>query len=158
MTHAIAFSRMSRDLAVEQSLDAAMEIQEVISGEKVESPALRSLVEALIGSNGGGVYSKNDLLGKARIASLYGKAYAYGEAYASSGVVVNQAEQLEPIIDLLLQVDSGNLSNIPKEGLAQIKNFCLGLNRTLAAEAFGRIPDAMQARQRSRTWLFNYES
>ncbi|NTF43893.1 hypothetical protein [Rhizobium rhizogenes] len=143
-----SFSRVSRDLAVEQSLDAAMEVQEVIEGARTDSPALQSLVGSLIGSNSGHVPSKKDLLSDARFTSLYHRAASMeGREYAS-------ASELDEILELLFAVNSAGLHNFSSSNLLFVRDFCLGLNRELVGEAFGRTPEPAMARGRKQKLAF----
>jgi hypothetical protein len=138
------FSRVSRDRAVEQSLDAAMEVQEVMAGERTDSPALSELVTSLLGSHSGMTPTKKDLLCDARFTSLYHRAASSG------GLDYNTAVDLDGILELLFKVNSAGLNNFSKPNLEFIRDFCLGLNRELVAEAFGRTPEPPLARLRNQ--------
>src|SRR5229473_1322973 len=68
-------NRVARDLAVEQSLDAAIEIDEAIRGLRQASPAFERLIFTLVGSPANEFnVVKKELLSDSRLASLYYRA------------------------------------------------------------------------------------
>ncbi|MBY5533635.1 hypothetical protein HFO58_10720 [Rhizobium leguminosarum] len=137
------FGRVSRDRAVELSLDAAMEIEDVITGASSDAPKLRDLIETLSGSEGGNL-SKKSLLSDVRAASLYGRAAAVtGRQYQS-------VSDLDQILDLFLKIYKLGLKPMQPEDLEFARDFCLGLNRQLIDEAYGRTPEPPRAQIRSR--------
>lgn len=128
-------SRMARDMAVEQSLDAAIEIDEVVRGLRGASPALESLILNLIGSGGHDLGAvKRELLNNSRLTSLYFNAAKFAQP-------VDSTDELDELLSLLLRsIAETNLSAFPKQGLLRIRDFCIGLNKELVSEAFGRNP------------------
>ena len=135
-------SRVARDLAVEQSLDAAIELDEVIKGIRDESPAFGRLVMNLIGSPTREVsVIKKDLFSDSRLASLY-----YRAAAASSGKAAASAEDMDWVLDLLLSAGAARLSTIPQDNLSIVREFCINLNKELIGEAFARTPEPPMAR------------
>lgn len=136
-------NRVARDLAVEQSLDAAIEIDEVIQGKRSDSPALTDLVSSLMGSLGGAQAAvRNDLLSDSQFTSLYQRAAS------SSGRNYASAVELKDVVDLLLTINSGGLARFGKDQLSFVRAFCLGLNKVLVAEAFSRTPESPLSRAR----------
>jgi hypothetical protein len=135
-------SRQMRDVAVEQSLDAAIELDEVIQGKSSDSPALTALVSSLMGSFEGAAPARNDLLSDSQFASLYYRAArSSGQDYAS-------IVELNDLVDLLLTITSGGLARFKQEQLSLVRDFCLGLNRALVAEAFSGTPESPLSRTR----------
>jgi hypothetical protein len=128
--------RQGRDLAVEQSLDAAIELDEVIQGKSKKAPALTDLVLTLIGaSREGAAPLRHDLLSDSQLASLYYRvARSTGQSYPSM-------DDLRNLVELLLTTRSGELASFKQEQLSFIRDFCLGLNKTLVAEAFSLTPE-----------------
>lgn len=64
-------NRVARDLAVEQSLDAALELSEIICKKRQDAPALSVLARSLIGTQPeGGAPSHRELLSNSQLASL----------------------------------------------------------------------------------------
>jgi hypothetical protein len=101
-------NRFARDLAIEQSLDAAIEVNDVIKGKRPDSPALSGLVHTLLGADDqGGSPSKRDLLSDSQFASISQRAAAL------SGRHYTSANELSDILDLLLQVNSVGLTIFP---------------------------------------------
>lgn len=136
-------SRMARDLAVEKSLDAAIEIDEVIRKVRNNSPALESLISSLIGSSSREINAvKKELLSDSRLTSLYYRAARSPDSAAGSN------EDLDHVLELLLSVGLEDLSKISKEELLRIRDFCIGLNQELVSEAFSRTPEPPLARAR----------
>jgi hypothetical protein len=144
------FSRVARDLAVEQSLDAAIEVDEVMHGKREDSPALSELVSLLIGSPAGVVPTKRELLSDARYTSLYHRAAGTSDGEFGS------VKDLDGILDLLFQVNSAGLNNFSKKNLKFVQEFCLGLNRELVSEAFSRVPEPAFARSRQQKLATSY--
>jgi hypothetical protein len=133
-------NREARDLAIEQALDAAMEIEEVIEGKRKDAPALTTLVSNLMGSLSGEPHAvRNNLLSNTQFTSL---------AARSSGRYYKSAIELKDVVDLLVQVTSTGVSRLTKEQLSFVREFCLGLNKELIAEAFGRVPESPLSRSR----------
>ena len=129
-------NRQGRDLAVEQSLDAAIELDEVIQGKSKKAPALTDLVLTLIGASREGTAPlRHDLLSDSQLASLYYRvARSTGQSYPS-------IDDLRNLVELLLTTRSGELASFKPEQLSFIRDFCLGLNRALVAEAFSLTPE-----------------
>jgi hypothetical protein len=92
-----SLNRIARDLAIEQSLDAAIEISDVITGKRSDSPALSNLIHTLMGADDQGVSpSKRDLLTDSQFAGISQRAAALsGRHYTSTN-------ELSDILDLLL--------------------------------------------------------
>jgi hypothetical protein len=136
-------NRVARDLAVEQSLDAAIEIDEVIQGRRSDAPALTELVSTLMGSLGSEQAAvKNILLSDSQLTSLYhGAALLSGRNYTST-------VELSDAVDLLWTINSVGLHQLKPEQLSFVRDFCLGLNKELVAEAFSRTPEAPLSRSR----------
>jgi hypothetical protein len=144
-------NRVARDLAVEESLDAAIEIDEVIREVRQDSPAFSKLIAILIGSPPRELSTiKKDLLSDSRLTSLYYRAAA------SSGKAGASAEDLDRVLKLLLSAGSTGLAKISRDDLAYVRDFCLGLNQELVAEAFGRSPKSPFARMRSHRLTLLY--
>ena len=138
-------NRLARDLAVEQSLDAAIEIDEVIRDVRGNSPAFEKLVTSFIGSPAGDFSAvKKDLLSDSRLASLYYRAAK------SSGRAEGNADDMDHVLGLLLSAGSVNLSKISKDDLAIVRDFCVSLNQELVSEAFSRTPEPPLARSRQQ--------
>lgn len=138
-------NRIARDRAVEQSLDAAIEIDEVIRGVRTEAPAFEELVSTLIGSPTGDFHAvKKELLNDSRLASLYYRAAK------SSGNASATAEDIDHVLGLLLSAGSATLSQVPKDDLSFVRDFCVSLNQELVSEAFGRTPEPPLARARQQ--------
>jgi hypothetical protein len=136
-------TRVARDLAVEQSLDAAIEIDEVIRGVRYDSPAFTNLIVTLIGAPGRELNTvKKELFNDSRLTSLYHRAAA------SSGKT--SVEDLDRVFEVLFSAGSTNLSKISKDELFLVRDFCLGLNQELVSEAFSRAPEPPLARTRQR--------
>jgi hypothetical protein len=136
-------NRVARDLAVEQSLDAAIELDEVIQGKRTDAPALTELVSTLMGSLGSEQAAvKNVLLSDSQLTSLYhGAARLSGRNYKST-------VELNDVVDLLWTINSVGLCDLKPEQLSFVRDFCLGLNKELVAEAFSRVPEAPLSRSR----------
>jgi hypothetical protein len=134
---------MARDLAVEQSLDAALEIDEVIRGVRTQAPAFERLISSLIGSPAHELNAvKKELLTDSRLTSLYYRAAK------SPGKSTGSAEDLDLILELLVSIGSTDLSKISKDDLFRVRDFCIGLNQELVSEAFSRTPVPPLARTR----------
>jgi hypothetical protein len=127
-------NRATRDLAVEQSLDAAIEIDQVIRGDRAEAPMLSNLVKSLIGSGREPGPTKKDLLRDSQFSSLYYRA-AMSAGSESAGSDENS------VLNLLLLIDSAGLSHFSQEQLSIVRDFCLGLNRELVSESYNRTPE-----------------
>jgi len=140
-------NRIARDLAVEQSLDAAIEIEDVIRGARSDAPAFEKLIVNLIGSPAGDFGTlKRELLSDSRLASLY-----YRAASASRDLAANT----DRVLGLLLSAGSVNLSQMSKNDLAMVRDFCVGLNQELVSEAFNRTPEPPLARARQRIFTID---
>jgi len=136
-------SRIARDLAVEQSLDAAIEIDEVIQRKRVEAPALIELVSNLVGSGTQHPHAdKHELLSDSQFTSLYQRAARSPDREYKS------AAELNDVVDLLISISTSGLSNLQQSELLFVRDFCLGLNRELVAEAFSRTPEPPLSRSR----------
>jgi len=142
-------NRATRDLAVEQSLDAAIEIDEVIRGRRKDSPNLKQLVTSLIGSDRDAGSAKKELMKNSQFSSLYHRA-------AMSVDQDNRAANQEDVLSLLLAIDRVGLSQLSADQLAIVRKFCLGLNRELVSESFSRIPEPPLARSRSQKLSLAY--
>lgn len=141
-------NRATRDLAVEQSLDAAIEIDEVIRGTRKESPHLKQLVTSLIGSNRDAGSAKKELMKNSQFSSLYHRA----------AMATNQdgrANQ-DDVLSLLLAIDGVELSQFSPDQLAVVRQFCLGLNRELVSESFSRMPEPPLARSQKLSLAYGY--
>jgi hypothetical protein len=138
-----SLNRFARDLAIEQSLDAAIEISDVITGKRSDSPALSGLIHTLMGADAQGVSpSKRDLLSDSQFTSISQRAAALsGRHYTSTN-------ELSDILDLLLKVNSVGLTNFSADDLNFIRDFCLGLNQSFVSEAFSKTPEPPLARSR----------
>jgi hypothetical protein len=135
-------NRVARDLAVEQSLDAAIEIDEVIQRKRTDAPALAKLILTLMGSLCEPAAVKNILLSDSQLTSLYdGAARLSGRNYAS-------AVELNDAVHLLWTINSLDLRHLKPEELSFVRDFCLGLNKELVAEAFSRTPEPPLSRSR----------
>lgn len=128
--------RVARDLAVEQSLDAAIELSEVIENKRDDAPALFRLASSLIGTKaGGGLPSERDLLANSQLASLSFRASAINGKDPAS------LKAIDPILELLLEIAQAGPTKFSPENLGVIRDFCLGLNRALVLEVSDRIPE-----------------
>lgn len=133
-------NRVSRDLAVEQSLDAAIEINEVINHKRQDAPALLKLASLLVGTQSEGTArSKRELLNNSQFASLSYRAAVSGKGPASPQV-------LDLILDLLMRAIGPGLAEFSQDDLTCIRDFCLGLNRELTSEVASRTPEPVLAR------------
>ena len=134
-------NRVARDLAVEQSLDAAIEINEVINHKRQDAPALLKLASLLIGTHSEGTTpTKRELLNDSQFVSLsFRAAVSTGKAPASP-------QDLDLILDLLVRVIGAGLANFSPDDLTRIRDFCLGLNCELASEVASRIAEPVIAR------------
>jgi hypothetical protein len=140
-----SLNRFARDLAIEQSLDAAIEISDVITGKRSDSPALSVLVHTLMGADDQGVSpSKRDLLSDSQFASISQRAAAL------SGRLYTSANELSGILELLIQVNSVGLTKCSADDLNFIRDFCLGLNQSFVLEAFSRTPEPPLVRSRQQ--------
>lgn len=132
-----------RDLAVEESLDAAIEIDEVIRGDRRDAPTFEKLIASLIGSPAREFNTaKKELLADSRLTSL-----CYRAAMSSnnpSGI----ADSLDRVLELLVSLGSADFSKSSKDELARVRDFCIGLNQELVAEAFTRVPEPPLSRNR----------
>jgi len=134
-------SRATRDLAVEQSLDAAIEIDEIIRGERSDSPHLTQLVTSLIGTGRDVGSARKELLANPQFSSLYHRA----------SMLAGQEDRSpdeNDILSLLFLIDKAGLSQFPPDKLAIVRDFCLGLNRELVSESYSRVPEPAMARSR----------
>lgn len=135
-------SRIARDRAIEKSLDAALEIDEVLRKRATEAQSLTELSELLLGTADNHVLSKRELLNSPQFASLYYRA-------ARAGGIDNKADDhLERLLQLFAKVASIGLNKFNDSDLKFIRDFCLGLNAQLVNEAYGRIPLPSAARNR----------
>ncbi|MGH6849677.1 MAG: hypothetical protein ACREDD_04385 [Methylocella sp.] len=133
-------NRVARDLAVEQSLDAAIEINEVINHKRQDAPALLKLASLLVGTQSEGTApSKRELLNNSQFASL-----SYRAAVSTKGPATSQ--DLDLILDLLLRAIGPGLADFSPDDLICIRDFCLGLNRELTSAVANRTPEPVLAR------------
>ena len=138
-----SLNRFARDVAIEQSLDAAIEMSEVIRGKRSDSPALSDLIHTLMGADiQDGSPSKRDLLSDSQFASISQRAAALSGRYYTS------ASELSDVLELLLKVNSVGLTKFSPDDLNFIRDFCLGLNQSFVSEAFSRTPEPPLARSR----------
>jgi hypothetical protein len=135
-------SRATRDLAVEQSLDAAIEIDEIIRGERTDSPHLTKLVSSLIGTGRDVGSARKELLKNSQFSSLYHRAAMLAGHEDDLSLDEND------ILSLLFLIDSAGLSQFSSDKLAIVRDFCLGLNRQLVSESYSRVPEPPMARSR----------
>jgi hypothetical protein len=142
-------NRATRDLAVEQSLDAAIEIDEIIRGKRSDAPHLTQLVSSLIGSGRDEGSTKKDLLKNSQFSSLYHRA-------AMLAGEEDRPSDENDILSLLFLIDSAGLSQFSREQLAIVRNFCLGLNRELVSESYSRVPEPPMARSRNQKLALAY--
>jgi hypothetical protein len=135
--------RSARDRAVEQSLVAAIEINEVIRNLRSDAPGLLTLITMLLGhpdKDHGNL--RRDLLANSQLASLSFRAAT------SSGQLHGSKPELERILGLLLQVSQLGLDKFSRDDLVVIRDFALGLNRVLVEEISARIAEPPLARSR----------
>lgn len=135
--------RLARDRAIEQSLMAAMEVNEVLRKKRRDAPALVELISTLIGhQDPKNLQLKHDLLSDAQFASLSSRAARLsGHPYSSSS-------ELDRILSLLLEVNTLGLSNFREDDLSFIRDFCLGLNTVFVEELASRNAEPPLARAR----------
>jgi len=137
-------NRVARDMAVEQSLDAAIELSEVISKKRSDAPALSKLALLLMGTQPDETTcSKRELLSNSQLASLSFRASVSNDRQPSS------TQDLDPILELLVKITKAGLSNITPPELLYIREFCLGLNRELVLEVANRIPEPIVVRSKA---------
>lgn len=138
-------SRLARDQSIEQSLDAAMEIEEVIAGRAKDAPSLKKLVQTLLGApDNDGAQSRRHQFRNAQLVSLSQRAAT------ASGRSFKSIEELHDMLSLLLRVSQIGLSAFEPEQLTFIRDFCLGLNRDFVAETYGRISRPAHDRTRQK--------
>jgi hypothetical protein len=135
-------NRTTRDLAVEQSLDAAIEIDEVIRGDRSDSPMLSRLVSSLIGTNRDVGSAKKELLKDSQFSSLYHRA-----TMSTGGLEDNDEND---VLNLLFMIDGVGLSQFTPKQLSIVRKFCLGLNQELVSESYNRTPEPPLARSRQQ--------
>src|SRR5437016_4147633 len=112
-------NRIARDLAIEQSLDAAIELDEVIRGARKDSPALTNLVSNLMGPRSGEASGiKHDLLSDSQFASLYHRAAL------SSGKDSASVADLDEVVDLLFTADSLGVARLTPQQVSYVREFC----------------------------------
>lgn len=130
--------KLARDRAVEQSLIAALEVNEVLNNTRQDSPGLENLVAMLLGrGDHENLPSKRELLADSQFASLSARAAKVtGQIYAS-------ADELERILELLLRASKAGLRNFSKDDLGFIRDFCLGLNSVFIEEISSRSEPPM---------------
>lgn len=133
-------SRAARDLAVEQSLDAAIEISELMGRKRTDAPALSKLALSLIGTVPEATPSRRELLPNSQLASL-----SFRAAF-SMGKQLVDAQDIDPILGLLVKITQVGLDKFSDEELLCIRNFCLGLNRELVSEVANRMPEPVIVR------------
>ena len=133
--------RLARDRAVEQSLVAAMEVNDVLRDRRSDAPGLVELISTLIGhQDPENVQLKRDLLSDSQFASLSSRAAKFsGHPYRSSS-------DLDRILSLLLAVSKVCLSKFTKDELGFIRDFCLGLNAVFVEELSSRNTEPPLAR------------
>jgi hypothetical protein len=132
-------SRISRDIAVEQSLDAALELTEYLQGIRQQSPALEKLTQILIGTQPVAATVRNELLSNAQMANLSSRAI-------SPSADSSDKDRLLDIVELLAKVHSLGLNNFSNSQIEILREFCLGINRELVSEAYERVPSAAFSR------------
>ena len=138
-------NRIARDLAVEQSLDAAIEIDEVIRGVRAQAPTFEDLISSLLGSSAHEFNAvKRELLADSRLTSLCYRAAK------SSDKANDSAETLDHILELLVSIGSADFSKISRDDLFRVRDFCIGLNQELVSEAFVRTPEPSLSRSRQQ--------
>jgi hypothetical protein len=140
-------SRTARDLAVEQSLDAALEIDEVIRGDRNDAPHLQDLVTSLIGTNRDEGTAKRDLMKNTQFTRLYHRA--------TTSAGQNNISQ-DDILNLLLAIHQLGVKQFNEEQLSIVRRFCLGLNRELVSESYNRAPEPPLARARGQKLTFQH--
>jgi hypothetical protein len=140
-------NRTARDLAVEQSLDAAIEIDEVIRGDRDDAPHLRELVTSLIGTNRDENTAKRDLMKNSQFTRLYHRATTSADQ--------NNVSQ-DDILSLLLKIDRLGVKQFNEDQLSIVRRFCLGLNRELVSESYIRVPEPPLARARNQKLTFQH--
>ena len=124
-------SRVARELAVEQSLDAAIEVDEVIRGARTDAPTFAKLVLSLIGSPAQEFNAaKKELLADSRLTTLCYRAAS------SAGTPNGPAENLDRVLELLVSIGSKDFSSVSKDDLLRVRDFCIGLNQELVSEAY----------------------
>ncbi len=128
-------NRVARDVAIEQSLDAALEINQVLAGDAGTSPALSKLIVTLMGADQSSPSLQKDLLRDPQLASISQRAAAF------SGRNYQSAQELANIVNLLLRVSSVGLENFDKQDLELLRDFCVGLNQSFLTEAASRTTE-----------------
>ena len=137
--------RSARDRAVEQSLIAAIQINDVIRDLRSDAPGLVELMAMLLGrQDREHLQSRRDLLANSQLASLSFRAAA------SSGQTHDAQPAVERILDLVLQISRIGLNKFSKEELSILRDFCLGLNSVLVEEISTRGSEPPLARNRPR--------
>jgi len=122
---------MARDRAVEQSLDAALELDELLRGGSSDSQALAGLVEILMGKS-----SETHAAESSQTANLYRRASAHVRNVQQNTAAVSE------LVAKLLRFGKGEAKDTNPENLRDLRDFCLGINRELVAEAFRRVPES----------------
>ena len=126
-------NRMARDLAVELSLDAAIELDEVIRGKLESTTALFHLAETLTRDVKGNPAGESS-----QTANLYRRAYAH----VRSGQQQRPASDISDIVSKLVSVGKGTPLDADPEELQDLRDFCLGLNKELVSESYQRVPES----------------
>ena len=126
-------NRLARNLAVEQSLDAAIELNEMIDAKRDDAPALSKLARLLTGTQPEeGAPSKRELLSSSQLASLSFRAAEAADSQPAT------ARDLDTILDLFFRIANAGLKNFSEADLVFVRDFCLGLNRELVLEVANR--------------------
>ncbi len=141
--------RISRDLAVEQSLDAAIEVDGVLTGIRKGSSALAELLQTLTFDGPGGGGEQHALMDNSQMAALYHRAVS------ASGREFETTADLEAVVRLLAELNTDELSGYDKGVLEFIREFCLGLNCELVSEAYRRTPEPAIVRSNPRELTVN---
>jgi hypothetical protein len=135
--------RLARDRAVEQSLVAALEVNDVLRDKRKESPALVELISTLTGHRDlENPRLKRDLLADSQFASLSSRAATY------SGKDFGSSSELDGILSLLIQASKVGLTSFSKDQLSFIRDFCVGLNSVFVEEISTRMSEPPLARAR----------
>jgi hypothetical protein len=133
-------NRLAREHSVETSLDAALEIEQVIQGKLQDTPSLKKLVDMMLGTSDEGSVTRKDLLGNPQVANLYRRASGSSEDA--------QAVQIDRILTLFGNIYSVGVAKFEKSDLEFIRDFCLGVNRQLINESYSKLPSPTVRKER----------
>jgi hypothetical protein len=125
-------NRFARENCIEMSLDAAIELEQVLQKKKDDAPSLKTFTELMLGSKKTNQISKKDLLSNPQIANLYRRASGIADGKENEGV--------DKILTLFGKICEVGIKNFSAADLEFIRDFCLGVNRQLINESYGRIP------------------